>query len=87
MGSESVSKLVGDSVVTFVYGTTREDTDYSIIKAQARCMLDDCCYRHTDTRSELYLLPLYDNNGYANAPECYFYTNIACILYTTEQCR
>ena len=31
MGSESVSDPVSDGIVTFVYGTTSEDTDESII--------------------------------------------------------
>jgi len=34
----------------------------------------------TDTYSE-YVIPIfYDNNGYANAPGCYFYTYTGCLV-------
>jgi len=55
MGTVSVSELVSDGVVTFVYGTTREDTDESIIwRTRVACRMTTIT--HTDTRSECLIL-------------------------------
>jgi len=48
MGTESVSELVSDGVVTFVYGTTRGDTDESIIwRMRIACWMTTNIYTHT----------------------------------------
>ena len=50
-------------------------------KAHALCMLDKATHtlRICNTCSLLH-----DNNGYANAPRCYVYTYIACLVYLTS---
>jgi len=47
MGTESVSELVRNGVVTFVYGTTREDTDESIIwRTRVACWMTTITHTH-----------------------------------------
>jgi hypothetical protein len=57
MGSESVSELVSDVVVTFVYGTTREDTDCSIIwRTHVACWMTTV----THTKTHRHALRMFD---------------------------
>jgi hypothetical protein len=47
MGTESVSELVSNGVVTFVYGTTREDTDESVIwRTRISCWMATIIHTH-----------------------------------------
>jgi hypothetical protein len=60
------------------YGTARQATDGNIIRRMRfACWIT----KATDTHSEYVILTvLHDNNGYANAPQCYVYTYIACLV-------
>jgi hypothetical protein len=50
MGSESVSELVSDGVVTFVYGTIRDDTeDSNIWHTRVACWMTTVIHTHTQT--------------------------------------
>jgi len=60
------------------YRTARKVTDDNIIQP----MRIVCCTpKAKDTHSEYVILLFHSNNDYANAPSCYIYTYIACLLY------
>ena len=60
-GSESVSELVSDGVVTFVYGTTREDTgDRVIWCTRVACWMTTVTHTHTHTRARARALRMFD---------------------------
>jgi hypothetical protein len=60
------------------YGRTRQatnDNTYSTCGMTKRQLT-----LQTPTHNMLYVLLFHGNNGYANAPQCYVYTYIACLI-------
>jgi len=60
------------------YGKAGQATGVNIIRRmRAAC----CISKVTDTYSEyVTLIAFHGNNGYADAPHCYVYTYIACLV-------
>jgi hypothetical protein len=60
------------------YGTARQTTDDNIIqRMRFACWIT----KATDTHSEYVIfIAFHGNNCYANAPQCYVYTDIACAV-------
>jgi hypothetical protein len=56
------------------------DTPYMRIQYCACALHDGYLWPQTHTQNVYYSLLFHGNNSYANAPQCYVYRNIACLV-------
>jgi hypothetical protein len=64
------------------YGTARQATDDNIIRrVHLACWITKATVTHSEYEM---LILLHANNGHAKTPQCYVYTYIACLVFTTS---